>query len=298
MSTDTVRKPDEGEMGAAPHGLDADPWLATGLLMLGLGAGLVAILGPLGLGVIEYHTSAAAANQIAGGDVASLLIVAPLSLVAAALVARGRRAGALLALGPAAYAAYTYTQLALGGDVARYDGNSESFFALFLGLFLSAALIAVRAWPDVARGPAPPRSARTDRAMGWFALLVAAFLALGLHLPGLLDVWSGHPSAPEYLADPAVFWLVKWMDLGLVVPALVAVGVGLIRGASWAQRLKHAAAAWMALLGTAVAGMAVVMQATHDPAASVGNTVAFVGFAVIAWAIAGLVFRGVLHEAS
>lgn len=269
-------------------------WLAAGLVLLGLGAAIVAVLGPLVTGVIVYHASPGAVNQIAGGDVAGLLLVAPASVVAGVLILRRHRAGAFLAIGPAAYGAYTYTQLALGGDVVRYDGNSERFFLVFLALFVLAVLILVRAWAVIgaSRLPAPSRGA--DRVLAWFSLTVAVFLSVGLHLRGLLDAWSGQPSAPEYVADPVVFWLVKWMDLGLVVPVLVAVGVGLLRGSGWAQRAKYGVVAWMALLGTAVAGMAVVMQATQDPAASIANTVVFVLFAVTALVIAAVVHRPVL----
>lgn len=90
--------------------------------------------------------------------------------------------------------------------------------------------------------PLPAVSPQVDRIFGWFALVSAAFLAVGLHLPGLVDAWSAQPSAPEYLADPAVFWLVKLMDLALVVPALVAVRWGTLRRKPWAKRARYGAA--------------------------------------------------------
>ena len=47
----------------------------------------------------------------------------------------------------------------------------------------------------------------------------------------------------------------------------------------------------MAMLGTAVAGMAIVMQATGDPAATTANTVAFSLFALIGLLIAVITYR-------
>lgn len=265
--------------------------LAIGLFILGSGAAAVALLGPLAFEVIRYHVSDGAVNQIVGGDVAGLVLAAPVSVLAGILVLRGRIAGPVLALGPAVYALYMYSQLALGNDISRYPGNSERFFLLYLGLFLLAGAIAVVSWRTIDASVLPQATRRVSRIFGWFALVVAAFLVLGLHLPGLVDAISNEPSSSEYLADPVVFWLVKFMDLGLVVPALVVVGVGVLRDAEWAVKAKYAAAGWMALLGASVAGMAIVMQATGDPAGTIANTMAFSLFAAIGLAVAFVLYR-------
>lgn len=271
-------------------------WLAVDLFVLGAGAALVALLGPLAGDVIRYHASEGAVNQIVGGDVAGLVLVAPLSVLAGVLVWRGHRAGPVLALGPAVYALYMYSQLALGGDFVRYPGNSERFFLLYLGLFVVAAAIAVRSWTmiDVQRMPSTARW--VDRTLAIFFLVVALFLVVGLHLPGLVDAWAEQPTSSEYLADPAVFWLVKFMDLGIVVPALVVTGIGILRARPWAAKVKYAAVGWTALLGSSVAGMAIMMQATGDPASTIANTVAFSVFAAIALVMAAVVYAPLLRS--
>jgi hypothetical protein len=269
---------------------NADGWLAIALVALGLGTAAAALLGPLATDVIRYHTSDAAINQIVGGDMAGLVLVAPISVIAGILVWRGNRAGRVLAFGPAAFALYMNAQLSLGGDVTRYPGNSERFFPLYVGLFVLAGAIAIRAWTgaDSAGLPAAPR--RIGRVLGWYAIVVSAFLVVGLHVPGLIDAWREHPTSSEYLADPVVFWLVKMMDLGLVVPALAATGVAALRRRGRLDRADYAVAGWMALLGSSVAGMAIVMQATDDPAATTVNTFAFSLFALIGLAIATCVY--------
>lgn len=262
------------------------PWLATGLVLLGLVVALVATLGPLIAGVIQYHASEGAVNQIIGGDVAALVLVAPVSILAGALVWRGQKVGLVLALAPAAYGLYMYSQLALGGDVLRYEGNSERFFPLFLGLFLLAGWILVTAWKTIDERDLPVSSRWVDRSVGVFFLVVAFFLTVGLHLPGLVDAWADQPTSTEYLADPVVFWLVKFMDLAIVVPVLILTGVGVLKAGLWSQKLKYAVVGWAALLGASVAGMAIVMQVTGDPAASTANTIAFSTFAAIAIGLA------------
>jgi len=270
---------------------------ALALFVLGAGAASVALLGPLRGEVIRYHASEGAVNQIVGGDVAGLLLVAPWSILAGVLVWRGHHtAGPVLALGPALYALYMYSQLALGGDFVRYPGNSERFFLLYLGLFVLGGAIAVRAWTliDVEKLPGTARWA--DRTIGVFFLVMAVFLVGGLHLPGLIDAWADQPASTEYLADPAVFWLVKFMDLGIVVPGLVLAGIGVLRASRWVPKIKYAAVGWAALLGSSVAGMAIVMQLTGDPAATLANTIAFTAFAAMALGMAWVVYAPLLRK--
>lgn len=280
--------------------VDGEPkrrWLAAALALLGVGAAAVALLGPLVADVIRYHVSDGAMNQIVGGDVAGLALVAPVSLLAAALVWRGHRAGPILALGPAVYALYMYFQLSLGGDVLAYPGNSERFFLLFLGLFVLAGAILVRAWSAIDFETLPVPRPRVSRGLGVFLVVVAAFLTLGLHLPGLVDAWADQPTSVEYLADPVVFWLVKFMDLGIVVPLLVVAGIGLLRARGWAVRIAYGAVGWTALLGSSVAGMAIVMQASGDPAGTTANTIAFSSFAAIALWMALRLYRPLFSSA-
>lgn len=267
-----------------------DAALGIALLLLGAGAAAVALLGPLALGLVRYHASTGAVNQIVGGDVAGLVLVAPAALAAGLLVLSGRRNGAVLGLGPAAYGLYMYSQLALAGDTFRYPGNSERYFLLFVTLFVASGFILLRAWTsiDAARLPSWPRW--RERLVGVFALVVAAFLVLGLHLPGLIDAWRSQPTGSEILSDPVVFWVVKFMDLGLVVPVLLTVAMGRLRRRPASDTAAYAAVGWMALLGSSVAGMAVAMQVRDAPGASVANTLTFGVFAGVALAVAVLTY--------
>ena len=131
----------------------------------------------------------------------------------------------------------------------RYEGNSELFFPLYLGLLILGGMIAIRSWTLIDSNSLPVTRRWVDRTVGVFFLVVALFLVVGLHLPGLIDAWSDHPASTEYLADPVVFWLVKFMDLGLVVPGLLAAGIGILMGRRWACKLEYATVGWAALLG-------------------------------------------------
>jgi hypothetical protein len=260
------------------------------LILLGLGVTASALLGPLVLGFIDYHASPSAIDQITGADVAALFLVAPVSIIAGILALRGHLAAPVLAMGPAVFAMYTYTQLTLGGDFLRYPGNSEHFFLLNLGLFILGGVVAVAAWASIDVRRLPESSARFDQVLGYILLAAAAFLLMGLHLPHLLEMWRGELSG-AYLADPGVFWLVKLMDLGIMVPAMVGVGIGLLNHRGWADKARYAVVGWFALLGTSVAGMAIVMQANGDPSATWANTIGFGVFAILGLALAVVLYR-------
>ncbi len=265
--------------------------MAGVLFTLATGVATMALLGPLALGWVDYHVVDDVENQVVGGDLAAVALVAPTCALAGALVLRGHRAGPVLALAPTAFVMYLYTQLAIGGEFAAVSGNSERAFPLMLALFWLAGAGFVLAWRAVDAAALPEPRDALRRSIGGALLLVAVFLTVGLHLRGVVDVLDGAPNGVEYTQGPTVFWVVKWMDLGLVVPLTLVTAVGVLRRAAWSRLLVYAVVGWAALLGTAVAAMALVMVTNDDPAASPLLAGGFVGFAVVFLALAGWLFR-------
>ncbi len=250
---------------------------ALGAIMFALAAGVVvlSVLGPLGAHALEYHVAAEVENQVIGGDAAALTLVAPISVLAGILAWRGRGGGAVLALAPTAFAVYLYTQLAVGGDFASRPGNSERFFLLFLLVFLLATAGLVLAWRRASSLRLPDLAPGARRAVTTVLLAVAFFLVVGLHLRGIADLITGPPYGVDYTQSPAVFLIVKWMDLGLVVPLALVTALGVWQRADWSGLLAVAVLGWGALLGGAVSAMAVVMVLNDDPAASIPLAVGF-----------------------
>jgi hypothetical protein len=107
----------------------------------------------------------------------------------------------------------------------------------------------------------------------------------------MLAAWTDPASMTEYASAPTPFWLVKLMDLGIVVPAAVVTGVGLLRGASWAFRVMYPFLTGYALLSSSVFSMALVMLANGDPDASVGLAAGFGGFTVALFALLVVWYR-------
>ncbi len=248
--------------------------LATLAVLLGSTMAAASLLGPVGVDRLVYRTSPTTLNQLMGSDLAALVVASPLAVVAAILVLRGHRAGPLLATGVGVYAVYTYTQVVVGQEYLRRPGNVERFFPLLLAVFVLGEALAVLGWRQVDRNLRSP-SRRLERLTGSVLVAVAAFLVLGLHLPTMLAAWTDPTSMTEYASAPTPFWLVKLMDLGIVVPAAVVTGIGLLRGAAWACRVTYPFLTAYAVLSTSVLSMALVMLARDDPDASVGLAAGF-----------------------
>jgi hypothetical protein len=205
-------------------------WLCLVLVVLALGGAAASLLGPLGFDLMHYRTSATTQNQLLGSDAAALFVVGPLTLATAVLVARRHPVGPLLALGVGVYALYTYTQIIIGQEYLRLPGNVERFFPLLLAVFLAAEAVVILAWR---LAPPTPRPAPwLERSSAVVLLLVAAFLVFGQH--PILTAWRDPATLTEYASSPTPFWMVKLMDLGIIVPAAVATAVELLKGAAWA----------------------------------------------------------------
>lgn len=263
MLKETVRPEDRriAEAGAASPGR----WVGVALILLGVAIVTCVVLGPLVLDLMVYRVSQSARRQVIGVDVTGLFVVAPSSIAVGVAVLRGGRNLLPLGLAPAVFAAYTYSQLFVGNEYLHRPGNIERFAPLLLATFVLASAVIVGVTSTWLTMPLPRTSPRADRVAGVTMLLIAAFVVLGIHLRSYVDAISAHPTSRGYLADPTVFWLVKFMDLGMLTPAAVTLGVGMLRCRSWARRPMYAFVGGYALLGISVAAMAVAMYVGGAP---------------------------------
>ena len=272
------------------------PWLlATALLALSAGLLIAPLLGPLALDVMQYRTSPTTLNQLLGSDAAALFVMAPLCLVAAFLVDRGNLAGPPLAAGIGVYAVYTYAQVIIGQEYLALPGNVENFFLLLLAIFILGEAVVALAWRQLSQElPGPSR--RLERRTGWVLIVLSAFLVLGLHLPSMVTAWTDPQSLMEYASAPTPFWLVKLMDLGIVVPVAIATGVGLLRGRRWARRVVYPLLTGYTCLAVSVSAMAVVMLAREDPDSSLALASGFGLFTLALLFLLAALYRPLLIQ--
>ena len=261
---------------------------------LASGLAINSVLGPLVLGVIEYRNTETFENQGIGLDAIALSIAAPLLIVAGFLALRRHVAAPFLAIGPAAMAAYMLPQYVLGAHYTELPGNNEDFFLFHLGLFILSLAVVVLAWLSIDEKALPNASRRSLTYTGVLLLAIALFLIIR-YLPVLAEIWGGNPT-DEYLADPIAFWLISFMDLGVVVPAAAACGVALLRGLEEARKATYAVVAWFSLVGPAVAAMGFAMAINDDPHASWSGAMVFAVFGAAFAILAAVLFRPLFSQ--
>ncbi|HET6626431.1 MAG TPA: hypothetical protein VFG63_08570 [Nocardioidaceae bacterium] len=222
------------------------------------------VLGPVGTGAIDYPISGTLLNQVIGLEAVSVGLVVPMTIVAGVLSLRGHRAAAFLGLGPAAYSAYMLLQYVLGPEYSAY-----TTVALFhVAVFTLSGVVAVRASILGSRQPLPHLTVRRRRLYGVMLLLLAAFI-----LSRYADAVTAGRLPPEFAEAHTFYWSIFLLDLGIVVPATVAVGIGLLRGSSVAQPALYAVILWYALVPPSVAAMSTTMVINGDPHASTGQAI-------------------------
>jgi hypothetical protein len=270
-------------------------WLGIGLLVLAAALAVNSLLGPLATGVVDYHVSETLRNQTIGLDAASLLLAVPLAALAGALVLRGHAAGPVLALAPAAYTAYMMPQYVLGPEYLSRPGNNELAFPLHLGLFVAGWGLAVLAWRAL-DGVELPGSRRRDRRVGGVVLPLLALVTFVRYVPAVAAAAADPPTDPGYLAGPTFFWVIALLDLGVLLPLVVATCAGLLRGARCARAAMYLVTGWLGLVGVAVAAMAIAMAVNDDPVSSAGSTVLMVALGAAFALLAALLARPLLHR--
>ncbi|MFC5971247.1 hypothetical protein ACFPYI_07870 [Halomarina salina] len=278
---------DETTVGHRP-----DRWLGWALVALALGVATNSLLGPLVTGAIAYPFPETLVNQTVGLEAVSLAVVAPWSLVAAWFVLRDHRAGPVLALPPAAYTAYMFVQYVVGPEYLTYSW----VVAFHLGLFVLSGAVLVRAWSSVRSASLPTPSETRRRRASVGLVLLTAFVGLQ-YLPAAGGVLTGGPVSDEVAAAPTMYWSIALLDLGVVVPVTVATAIGLLRGASWAERALYGVAGWYLLVPVSVAAMGLTMLANGDPNASVGQVVVLSVAALLFTAFAAWVYRPLFARA-
>lgn len=257
--------PDNRDRNA--DGLVSNRLSGLGIACLGIAVAATAFLGPLGVGWMTFRLSDNAVTQFKGGEIVSLGVVAPLLILAGWLWIRGHPLAAPLAIGPALYTCYTYTTAVLGQEPTLYDGNVEKFYPLLTALVLVGGITAYAAWGRLSRSPAAIRLHPPQRMLAWAFIILGAFFALTWASQVRL-VYIGE--APEdYQTGPSLFWLIKFLDFAICIPVLIATGLGLRRASLTARKASFAVAGFATCLICAVFAMAIAMQVTDDPSASV-----------------------------
>ncbi len=206
-------------MGVGTVGRTADVAGAGLSVVLGVALLAAAVLGPLVTDGVRFRMSSDALVQYVGAEIVTV-IVAVLLLVCGPGWLAGWKWVPAVAAGVAAYVVYTFFTVVTGQEYTRYQGNVEKAFLLYVAITALAVALLVTSFRVLAsagdvQGP--------RRASGWVLIAIGAVVAL-LWLGQLAGFYRTGPT-PEYESATALFWLIKYLDLGVVIPLAVITGV-------------------------------------------------------------------------
>lgn len=226
-----------------------------------------AVVGPLGLGILQHRTSVSGIYQLAGQDLADLLLMTPL-LVVGGVLNLMKRDGAkyFLVLTPITM---IYTGLSYGigqewGD-ASIIGNVESYFVYFLALIIGGLIIGMSSLSMFSEDDAPVFK---PRGLKVYVVLVAIFL-LFFTMMWVADVNQviafGDTTTGSYSSAPTGFWVIRYLDLGISIPlGFMSLYLMLTRPKT-AYPIILLFFGFFVTLGTAVNTMAIVQLMSGDP---------------------------------
>lgn len=228
---------------------------------------IIALLGPLGLGVIEYRTSQSTIYQTMGQDLVGIILIAPLLLIGGFLhIAKRSGAKYFLILTPITLI-YTGLSYGIGQEWSNpiYTGNVENFFWLFLMLIIGGLILGASSLSSFSEKDAPAFSTRGLRI---YVGLMSVFLLL-FTLMWSSDVFevlaTGDNSSGSYTLTPTVFWVIRYLDLGITIPLGYMALYLLVTRPKQAYSIILLFIGFFITLGTAVNAMAIVQVLSGDP---------------------------------
>lgn len=247
---------------------------------------VIAALGPLGTGAIEYRTSQSGVWQLQGQDVANLVLVMPALLIGGILcLLRKNSSKYFLILAPVTLM-YAGMSIGLGQEWSNpdYVGNIEEYSWLFLVLVIGGLILLVATPSMFTKEDTPefrPNSLRIYvTVMSIFLLLFAV-----MWISELVEVTStGATASGSYESTPTVWWVIRYMDLGITIPLGFIALFLLLRRQESSYPVVLLAFGFFVTTGTAVNAMGWIMFINDDPEFQPGALVIFSVLGLLSYA--------------
>lgn len=250
---------------------------------------IVAILGPLGLGIMEHRTSQSGVYQTTGQDLANLLLLTPILLIGGVLHLRKRDSSKYFLILTSITLIYTGLSYGIGQEWSNpaYTGNIENYFWLFWAMIVGGLIIGMSSLSMFTEDDAPEFGRRGLRIYVILLAIFLLFFAIMWSSEVFEVIATGNTASGSYQSSPTVFWVIRYLDLGVSIP------IGFISIYLLVTRPKRAYPivllffGFFVTLGTAVNTMALVQVLSGDPeiagAASAGLVI-FPVLGVLSWA--------------
>ena len=217
-------------------------WLSVAAALLAMAGNIVGLLKPS----IYSGLTPAFLPQAFAQDLANLIVVSPAMLVLAALALRGSLRAYLLWLGTVVFTVYNYV-------IYTFSVPFGPLFLLWVAVFgLSIyALIGGISSADHPRVKASFTRARPVHVMAWVLIVIAVLFAFVWLSEDITALLSG--TAPASVRDMGLPTNpVHVLDLALVLPAVFATGIMLLKGAPLGYTMAPAFIVLLILTGVAI----------------------------------------------
>lgn len=194
-----------------------------------------------------------------GQDWFDLVFLIPVLLAAGVRVRNGSRAARIVLGGAFLYSAYSFTLYA-------FDVHFNALFLVYCaGLGLSVFALAAQLARELGQDARPLVPGAPARLAGGFLVVVAVMFA-ALWLAEIVPALA-RGTAPPSLAEGGFFTNpVHVLDLSLLLPAMIASGVSLLRGRAFGHALAPIMLVFDVLMTLAIVAMFVSMRAEGVPA--------------------------------
>lgn len=213
------------------------------------------VLGPLMTGSIVQRTSSDAIDQFRGSEIVSLLVVVPILLLASLFFQRSHPIAPHLALAGALFCVYTYVTVITGQEYSHISGNVERAFPLYVGMIALGTTISVIAWRAIHATAAVSAPHQTGSRMSWGLIALGAIVSL-LWAAQIWQVYWGTPDS-AYAESPALFWTIKLLDYGFVIPIAFMLAEGLRHNRPYAFEAGTAFLSFFTILAMGILAMGV-----------------------------------------
>ncbi len=252
--------------------------ISTGIsAVLALGIVVAVVLGPLVLNTVRFNMNRNAIVQYQGSEVVMLAVAAGL-LLAAWLWRSNAQLAASLALGLALFVIYTMVTVIMGEEFQQFpEGNAEKFFLLYIGITSLASVLAVLATSALAGVRLEP-GPRWTTITTWVLGIQAGLFGL-MWIGQILGIYRNGMSG-EIEEARLLFWLVKYLDLGFMIPIIFIALVLLHQHQPLGSVLVIGLAGFVSVMLVAIAAMTIALNVQGESGGSLALAIGMVMLAI------------------
>jgi len=245
----------------------------------------LALLGPLGIGIIQFRTSQSGIWQTVGQDLADLLLMTPILVIGGILHIMKRDSAKYFLIIPPITLIYTGLTYGIGQEWSNpaYIGNVERYSWLFMTLIIGGIILGISSLSMFTEEDVPEFKTRGLQVyVGIMSIFLLIFAIMWIS--ELVEVLTtGDTSTGSYQNTPTVWWVIRYFDLGITIPLGIISLYLLLTKPKQAYPLILLFFGFFITLGTAVNTMGWVMYLNADPELQPASLIIFSVLAILAY---------------